>query len=73
MLDLEHCIQLWLPQCKKKAEALERVQKRTTMMVRSLKAKSYEKQLKELFSLKKGRVMGHMIAIFQYLKTIRGK
>lgn len=32
--------------------------KRATMMVRGLKAKSYEKQLKELFSLKKGKSNG---------------
>ena len=60
-LRLEYCVQAWGHQCKRDAELLERVQRRTTKMIRGLEHLSYE----ERAALAWKRLWGDDIVLFQ--------
>ena len=67
---LEYCVQAWGSQHKKDTELSERVQRRTSKMIRRLEHLSCEERLRELglFRQEKRRLQGDLTVAFQYLK-----
>lgn len=67
--NLEYCARFWNAQHKKDIK-LEWVKRRAMKMIKVLELLPYEDTLNELelFSLKKTRLLGNLLAVFQYLK-----
>jgi len=63
---LEYCIQLWAPHYKKDIELLERVQRRTTRLVKGLENKCYKERLMELGLFRDEGAEGRLL--YSYLK-----
>ena len=69
---LEYCVQAWCPYYQKDIDKLERVQRRVTKIIPSLRNKSYEERLEELnlFTLSQRRLRGDLIQAFKIIKGI---
>ena len=64
---LEYCIQAWRPYHRGDIDMLERVQRRATILVPSLRRLSYEDRLKQLnmYSLERRSMRGDMIQVYK--------
>ena len=69
---LEYCCQFWSPISKQDADMLEKVQRRATKMIPSLRNLSYEERLKRLgmFSLRCRTLRGDIIEMFKMIHSI---
>ena len=69
---MEYCVQAWCPYYQKDIIKLERVQRRVTKMIPSLRNKSYEERLKDLdlFPLQHRRLRGDLIQVFKIIRGI---
>ena len=67
---LEYAVQFWSPYLNKDIELLERVQRRATKMIPSMRNMTYENRLQmlRLPTLESRRLRGEMIEVFKILK-----
>jgi hypothetical protein len=69
---MEYCAPVWSPSLVKDKQKMERVQRRFTKSIPSLRNKSYEERLKSLnlFTIEKRRLRGDLIQVFKLLNNI---
>ena len=69
---METCVQAWSPYYKRDIEVLEKIQRRTTELVPSLKQLPYEERLSRLnlMPLEERRLRGDLIETYKILKGI---
>ena len=67
---LEYCIQAYNPYLRKDIYMLEKIQRRTTKLIRGLRDLTYQERLKEcgLTTLETRRLRGDQIEVFKILK-----
>ena len=68
---LEYASSVWNPHCKEDIEILEKVQRRATKLVKTIKHLSYEDRLKtlKLPTLKYRRIRGDLIEVFKIVTS----
>ena len=71
---MEYCVQAWAPYYKKDIQILEKVQRRATRLVPTLRALKYRERLKKLgmLSLSQRRLRGDLTEILKIMKGIEG-
>ena len=71
---LEYCVQAWSPSLKKDVMALEKVQRRATKIIPSLRNKPYQDRLKalNLYTLETRRLRGDLIEVYKILHGLEG-
>ena len=72
---LEYAVSVWSPWKKKDIEAIERVQKRATKMVKACKGLKYEDRLRilKLPCLKYRRLRGDLIMLYNFIQDKEGR
>ena len=71
---LEYCVQAWSPSLRKDVIALEKVQRRATKIIPSLRNKPYHDRLKalNLYTLETRRLRGDLIEVYKILHGLEG-
>ena len=71
---LEYCIQAWSPGLRRDIDMMEKVQRRATKMIPSLRSKPYHDRLEELklYSLEHRRLRRDVIEAYKILNGLEG-